>query len=163
APGVYPLSIRGNNGTAVRSVPFQLEVLGLQLAANTTALAIAAGNLGSASVSVTLKGNYTNPVVLSVSGLPAGVGVSLSTGQFFTTGATTLTFIVAENAATGTYPVTVSAVGAVIKRSLSFSLQILGGGMPVVPTGDWTALFGWFLGAIVIAAAVIYLIERRKR
>ena len=77
APGVYPLSIRGNNGSAVRSVPFQLEVLGLQLAANTTALAIATGNLGSASVSVTLKGNYTNPVVLSVSGLPAGVGVSL--------------------------------------------------------------------------------------
>lgn len=162
-PGVYPMAIEGTNGTATRSVPFQLEVLGLQVTTNTTSLSIEAGSLGSATLMVTLEGNYTNPVVLSVSGLPAGVGVSLSTGQFFTTGATTLTFIVAENAATGTYPVTVSAVGAVIKRSLSFSLQILGGGMPVAPTGDWTALFGWFLGAIVIAAAVIYLIERRKR
>src|SRR2546422_10092326 len=80
------------------------------------------------------------------------------------TGAATLTFIVAQHAAVGTYPVIVSAVGTVIQRSLSFSLQILpGGGVTIAPAGNWTALFGWFLAVIVIAAAVIYLIERRKR
>lgn len=164
APGVYPMTVRGMNGTATRSVPFQLEVLGLQVTSNTTSLSIEAGSLGSATVTVTLKGNYTNPVVVSVSGLPAGVGVSISTAQFFMTGAATLTFIVAQHAAVGTYPVIVSAVGTVIQRSLSFSLQILpGGGVTIAPAGNWTALFGWFLAVIVIAAAVIYLIERRKR
>src|SRR3989442_5446716 len=111
------------NGPATRSVPFQLEVLGLQVTSNTTFLSIEAGSLGSATVTVTLKGNYTNPVVVSVSGLPAGVGVSISTAQFFMTGAATLTFIVAQHDAVGTYPVIVSAVGTVIQRPLSFSLQ----------------------------------------
>lgn len=163
APGVYPLRIRGDNGTAVRFVPFQLEVLGLQVAASTTALAIAAGSLGSAFVTVTLKGNYTNPVVLSVSGLPAGVGVSVTTAQFFTSGVATLTFIVAQNAIAGTYPVALSAAGGGILRTVSLDLRILasGGGMP--GASDWTTLFGWFMGAAAIAAAAIYAIERRKR
>ena len=163
APGVYPLSIRGNNGTAVRSVPFQLEVLGLQLAANTTALAIAAGNLGSASVSVTLKGNYTNPVVLSVSGLPAGVGVSLTTAQFFASGVATLTFIVAPNAIAGTYPVVVFAAGGGVTRAVSLDLRVLAGGGISPSASDWMPLFEWFVAAAAISAGVIYAIERRKK
>ena len=163
SPGVYPMAIRGSNGTAIRSVAFQLEVLGLRVAAETAAVAIRAGSLGSTTVNVTLQGNYTTPVVLSVLGLPAGVGVSFSTAQFLTTGATTLTFIVAQAAAAGTYPVTVVAVSSVISRSASLSLQILPGGGPVVGASDWTVLFGWFLGVVAIAAAVIYVIERRKR
>jgi hypothetical protein len=165
APGVYPLSIRGNNGSAVRSVPFQLEVLGLQLAANTTALAIATGNLGSASVSVTLKGNYTNPVVLSVSGLPAGVGVSLTTAQFFASGVATLTFIVAPNAIAGTYPVAVLAAGGGVTRAVSLDLRVLAGGsmaLPIAPS-EWASLLGWFLAAAAVSAAIIYAIERKKK
>src|SRR3989442_2045020 len=107
------------NGPATRSVPFQLEVLGLQVTSNTTSLSIEAGSLGSATVTVTLKGNYTNPVVVSVSGLPAGVGVGISTGHFFITGAATLTFIVAQHAPARANPVIVSAVGPLIPPASS--------------------------------------------
>ena len=167
APGVYPLVIRGNNGTSIRSVPFQLEVLGLQLAANATVLSIEAGSIGSATVTVTLKGNYTNPVVLSVSGLPAGVGVSVTTAEFLATGVATMTFIVASNAPTGTFPVAVTAAGGGTSRAVSLDLQILAGGgtgRGLSPgTTDWTSLLGWFVGASALAAVAIYLVERRKR
>jgi len=167
APGVYPFVIRGNNGTSIRSVPFQLEVLGLQLAANATLLAIETGSIGSATVTVTLKGNYTNPVVLSVSGLPAGVGVSVTTAEFLATGVATMTFIVASNAPTGTFPVAVTAAGGGTSRGVSLDLQILAGGgtgRGLSPgTTDWTSLLGWFVGASALAALAIYLVERRKR
>jgi len=163
APGVYPMAIQGRNGTATRAVPFQLEVLGLRVTPGAAAVAIRVGSLGSTTVNVTLEGNFTNPVVLSILGLPAGVGVSFSTAQFFATGTTTLSFIVADNAAVGTYPVTLWAVGSVISRSASLNLQILPGGGTLGGAGDWAALFGWFVGAMVISAAVIYLIERRRR
>ena len=163
APGVYPMHIRGDNGSATRSVPFQLEVLGLQIAANTTALAIEAGSIGSATVTVTLKGNYTSPVVLSVTDLPAGVGVSVTTAQFFATGVATMTFIVAPNAPAGTYAVAVTAAGGGITRALSFDLQVLAGGRISPSASDWTTLLGWFVGTAALAAAVIYLVERRKR
>src|SRR2546426_776127 len=95
APGVYPMAIQGRNGTATRAVPFQLEVLGLRVTPGAAAVAIRRGSLGSTTVNVTLEGNFTNPVVLSILGLPAGVGVSFSTAQFFATGTTTLSFLVA--------------------------------------------------------------------
>jgi hypothetical protein len=164
APGVYPLAILGSNGTAVRSIPFQLEVLGLQIVANTTTLAIQSGNLGTATVTVSLKGNYSSPVVLSVSGLPAGVGVSLTTSQFLATGVSTVTFIVASNAVAGTYPVIVSAAGPGVVRAISLSLQILaGGGGTIASGGEVVVLLEWFLGTAAVAAVIIYAIERRKR
>ncbi len=162
-PGVYPLAIHGYNGTATRSVAFQLEVLGLQIAASATTLPIQAGSLGSATVTVTLSGNYSSPVVLSVSGLPAGVGVSLTTAQFLATGVTTLTFIVASNALAGTYPVTVSAAGPGVIRAVPLILQVLPGGGTVASGGEWTTLLAWFLGVAAVASAAIYMVERRKR
>lgn len=164
APAVYPMTIQGSNGTATRSVPFQLEILGLALTANATLVPIQVGSLGTATVTVTLKGNYTSPVVLSVSGLPAGVGVSFSTAQFLATGTATLTFIVAASAMPGTYPMAVDAAGAGVTRTVSLSLQILAsGGGPPGGSPEWSVLLIWFLGVAAVASVAIYMIERRKR
>ena len=102
-----------------------------------------------------------------MSGLPAGVGVSVTTAQFLATGVATMTFIVASNAPTGTFPVAVSAAGGGTTRALSIDLRILagggtGGGLSAGTT-DWASLFGWFVGAAALAAVAIYLVERRKR
>src|SRR5205814_9489054 len=120
------------------------------LAAHATVLPIEAGSIGPATVTVTLKGNYTNPVVLSVSGLPAGVGVSVTTAEFLATGVATMTFIVASNAPTGTFPVAVTAAGGGTSRAGSLGLQILAGGGtgpgPSPGTADWGSLRGWVGG-----------------
>lgn len=77
-----------------------------------TPVSIVQGTSGVSTVTSTPFGGYGSTITLSVSGLPSGVTVSYGTNPFGPSGSTTINFIAAANAATGTTSVTVTGTGS---------------------------------------------------
>ncbi|MBK8444908.1 MAG: S8 family serine peptidase [Sphingobacteriales bacterium] len=85
------------------------------------------GSTGNVSVNVGAVAGFSNPVTLSVSGLPSGVTASFNANPVTPVGASTLTFNVTNAAAVGTYTLTISGVSGSITQTASYQLVVVNG------------------------------------
>ena len=82
----------------------------ISLTASPTSATIAQGGSGTITVTLTRGGGFSEPVNVTVEGLPTGVTATASPAQLTgTTTSTTVTVNVASTTAAGTYPITVRA------------------------------------------------------
>lgn len=142
AAGTYPLVITGTAGTVVHQYGLLLTVAqvatsqgsvtvvpsstntagtpGYGLAANPATLTIARGSAGILSVDVSPTGGFGSPVVVSLSGLPAGVTTAGSASG------NTATFVVSvpAGATPGASTVTVTGTSGNLSASVTITLVV---------------------------------------
>lgn len=126
--GTYPLTLTATafDGTT-HSQPATLTVTTASDFALTAAPSISNVSLGN-SVSFTINVNetndYVNPVVLSVTGLPAGVTATFNPPSPIPAATSTLTFNVSNSAPPGTYNLTVTGTSGATVRTVGIQLII---------------------------------------
>ena len=85
----------------------------IQLSVNPGTISVARGTSGSVNLTLIRSTGFTNPVALSVSGLPAGVTTTIAPDELTGALATSvITTTVGNAVATGTYPATVKATSS---------------------------------------------------
>jgi uncharacterized membrane protein len=102
------------------------------VAVTPSSLSIPQGNKETATITTTISGGFNNNIALSASGTPVGVAVSFTPLIIGAPGAgiSTMTLSVVRIALTGTYTITVNAVGSGIKHTASLTLTITAQGQP---------------------------------
>jgi len=104
---------------------YSVATPGFSLAASPTTVNVTQGSTASSSITVTPSGGFTGSVVLSASGLPAGVTATFNPASVTTSGSVTLTFTATAAAAPGTYNITVTGTGpAGLSRTTTVSLIV---------------------------------------
>src|SRR5439155_943750 len=124
-PGYYMLFILNNSG--VPSVATFVQVIpqpDFSVAATPASRTVPPGTGTSYSVSVTPSSGFTGNVTFGVSGLPARTSASFSPTSVAGAGNTTLTVSSRPKAATGTYPLTITATGGGVTHSTTVNLVI---------------------------------------
>lgn len=153
APGTYPVTLSGTSGPLSASTTLTLDLVSgpdFTLAAAPSPVSIqiptpaASPATGRATVTVTPLNGYTKAVTLSATGLPTGVTATFAPNP--ATGASTLTFQVADTAAAGSSTVTVTGTDGTLTRSTTltltltaaqdFSLGLASGAGATVPGGS---------------------------
>ena len=102
------------------------------ISASPTSVSIAQAASGSATISTTVSGGFSNAISLSASGAPAGVTVSFSPTSIAApgSGSSTMNIAVGSTVTAGTYTITVTGTGGTITHTTSVSLTVTtaGGG-----------------------------------
>jgi GH25 family lysozyme M1 (1,4-beta-N-acetylmuramidase) len=118
------------NGTDLEAVTYHP---GFRLTASPASYAIKQGRSWLSTIGI-VRTNFTDPVALSVSGLPAGASATFSASP--TAGASSVLTIRTSNTGnvtpTGTYPVTVSGEGGGLSRATVVNLTVVDGIAPTI-------------------------------
>ena len=121
-----------NNWGATASPNFTIAV-------SPTSGSIVQGGSGSATVTTTVSGGFSNAITLSASGQPTGVTVGFSPNPIAAPGAgtSTMSITVASTTATGTYTITVTGTGGSTTHTATYSLTVTSASCtpPAAPTG----------------------------
>jgi hypothetical protein len=128
APGTYPLSVTGTDGSLSRTAGVTLVVPAAPDFALTAAPAAATAVAGSAAaytVGVTARNGFTGVVTLTMCGLPAAVGSATFTpASVTTTGTSQLAVTTSPTAPPGTYALSVVGNGAGTTHAVPVSLTV---------------------------------------
>ncbi len=128
AAGTYPVMVTGTSGTLSHSTTVSVTVVApaasFTLGANPTSLTLSRGTSGTTTISVIGSAGFSGSVSFGVSGLARGTIASFSPKTVTGSGSTTLTFKVNKNAATGTFPLTVTGTSGSLLGSTMVSLTI---------------------------------------
>lgn len=129
APGVYPFTIIGSNGTSTFNLPLTLTVNSASsdfaLTASPSSVTTVAGDIASFGVAFSTTSNYLGNVSLSVTGIPTGANATFSSPTIGSSNPTsTLTVSTLGTTAPGAYPVTISATDGSTTRSTTALLII---------------------------------------
>jgi GH35 family endo-1,4-beta-xylanase len=103
------------------------------ISSNPASLTVSEGSSSSTVVTISPVGGFTGNVVLSATGLPAGVTASFSMAT--ATKASTLTLSASATAATGTVMITITGVSGSLSHAATVALTV---SPPVVGTGGVT-------------------------
>jgi GH25 family lysozyme M1 (1,4-beta-N-acetylmuramidase) len=118
------------NGTNLEPVTYHP---GFRLSASPPSFALKQGRSGLSTIAIT-RTNFTDPVELSVSGLPVGASATFSASP--TTGSSSVLTIVTSNTGsvtpTGTYPLTVSGEGGGLSRATTVNVTVTDGIAPTI-------------------------------
>lgn len=104
------------------------------LAANPTKTTVCAAQTGSFNVDLTSILNFSNPVQISVSGLPAGATASASPNPATPGASTTVTLADFTPAMAGNYTLTISGVSGTTTQTTTLGLTVLPGKPTAVAT-----------------------------
>jgi GH25 family lysozyme M1 (1,4-beta-N-acetylmuramidase) len=118
------------NGTNLEAVTYHP---GFRLSASPASFALKQGRSWLSTIGIA-RTNFTHPVELSVSGLPAGASATFSASP--TTGSSSILTITTSNTGnvtpTGTYPVTVSGEGGGLSRATVVNVTVVDGIAPTI-------------------------------
>jgi endoglucanase len=124
------VTINGTSGTLSHTATIQLTVNivvqnpppDFSISATPATVAVTQGGSGTSTISITPTGGFTGSVSLSASGLPSGVTASFSPASATTS--STLTFMAAATAATGTSAVTVTGMSGSLSHTATIQLAV---------------------------------------
>ena len=122
--GIYPLMITTTSGNLTHSTQVTLAVADFSIAASPSSQTVSGNSKTTYTVTVTALGPFSATVTFSVSGLPARTSASFSPTSVAGAGNTTLTVSSRPRAATGTYPLTITATGGGLAHSTTVYLVI---------------------------------------
>ncbi len=96
------------------------------ISASPDSVSVVQGSSGSSTITIAVIGNFNSAITLSASGAPGGVTVTFAPNPIAAPGAgnSTMTVAVANSAATGTYPITVSASDGNVTHTATVSLAV---------------------------------------
>jgi hypothetical protein len=118
-----PTGLGTPNGVAAFG-PGSTAASDFSVSVNPTALSVAAGSQGSATVSTAITSGSSESVALSASGLPSGVTASFSPSSVNSGGSSTVTFSATSAAASGTYSVTITGAGSTGSHTATLTLSV---------------------------------------
>jgi subtilase family serine protease len=126
AAGSYPLTITATGGGVTQTCTFTLSVKGFTLTGPATAQ-VRANASAQLSIATTALGGFDSSIALSVTGLPSNITANFSSATVAApgSGSTTLAFMANVNAAYGTYPLTLTAVGGGLTKTLPIALTVI--------------------------------------
>jgi len=130
SPGVYPINVVGNNGTATFTLPLTLTVNASSsdytITASPSLLTKVAGDIGAFTIAFNSSTGYLGNVALSIaSGLPAGATATFSQSTVGSGSPTSTLSIQLLGATTpGAYPITLSATDGAVTRTTSALLVV---------------------------------------
>jgi GH25 family lysozyme M1 (1,4-beta-N-acetylmuramidase) len=124
------------NGTNLEAVTYHP---GFRLSASPASFTLRQGRSWLSTIGIS-RTNFTDPVELSVSGLPPGASATFSASP--TTGSSSVLTITTSNTGnvtpTGTYPVTVSGEGGGLSRATMVNVTVVDGIAPTIAApGAW--------------------------
>jgi subtilase family serine protease len=131
AAGTYAISVTGTGGGITHTATVSFTVTAATSGAFTVSVSPSAGYLdqgqsGYAVVTTKVSGGFDSAVALSATGQPSGVTVSFSPASIAAPGSgkSDMDITVARSAATGTYPITITATGGGVTHTTTLSLQV---------------------------------------
>jgi hypothetical protein len=153
-PGTYQLQISGTAGTLTRSCTLPLVVTppaDFQVAVSPSNQQASPGGQATYTVTIPMSGGFSQPVTLSVTGLPPGATFAFGAPQGNTQ---VLTVTVAANTAPGPWTFSILATAGGQTRVVSASLTVVAAVSPAKTgcgsggsAGLGAALLGFFLAA----------------
>jgi hypothetical protein len=122
--GTYQLTITGTSGTLTHSTQVTLVVANFTISASPSSQSVSRGSKTTYTVTITALGPFSATVNFSVTGLPRHTSASFNPTSVAGSGSSTLTITVNRPAATGNYPLTITATGGGLTHSANVSLVI---------------------------------------
>lgn len=127
--GNFTLAVRGTSGALIRTATTALNVVvpDFSVSATPSQSTVAPGGGTSYTATVTGLNGFTDPVTLTVEGLPGGAGTSLTTNPVTpTAGGATSTINVTTTGATpnGSYPLTIRGTSGALQRTATVTLNV---------------------------------------
>ncbi len=122
--GTYQLTITGTSGTLNHSTQVTLVVADFTISASPSSQTVRRGSKTTYTVTITALGPFSATVNFSVTGLPRHTSASFNPTSVAGSGSSTLTITVNRPAATGNYPLTITATGGGLTHSANVSLVI---------------------------------------
>ncbi len=126
--GTYTVTVTGTSGTLSHSTTVSVTVVApaasFTLGASPASLTVRRGSSGSTTISVAGSNGFSGSVSFSVSGLRRGTSASFSPTTVTGSGSTKLTFKANKNAATGTYPVTITGTSGSLSSPTTVTLTV---------------------------------------
>lgn len=124
-PGTYAVAVTGTSGANTQSAVISVTVTAqnaFTVSVSPNSASVSRGQSTSATVKVQGTSGSGPTISLSASGQPSGVTVSFSplTGS----GNSTMRVSVSRNAATGTYPITITAKSGSTSQTATYTLQV---------------------------------------
>lgn len=124
APGRHTLKLVKSSGSYLILDAFAITPLDFTLTPLPATPTVTLGGTADLAVLLDTLIGFTNPVTLSVSGLPAGVSASFDPPTLTGVAATTLHLTAAATAAAGNYPLTITGGSSTLTNSASASLTV---------------------------------------
>jgi subtilase family serine protease len=131
AAGTYAITVTGTGGGITHTATVSLTVTAATTGSFTVSVSPSSGYLdqgesGYAVVTTKVSGGFDSAVALSATGQPSGVTVSFSPASIAAPGSgkSDMDITVARSAATGTYPITITATGGGVTHTTTLSLQV---------------------------------------
>jgi hypothetical protein len=127
--GTYPLTITGTSGPLSRTASVSLVVTtptppNFSVSATPSSRTIVRGSSTTYTVTITPSGGFNSTVTFSVSGLGSGATGTFAPVSVTTSGSTTLTITTTVNAATGTFPLTITGMSGTLSHTAAVTLII---------------------------------------
>lgn len=125
AAGAATVTVTGTSGSLTAKTTIALTITSpatFRLSVAPSALSIAQGASGSASITLTPQNGFSGSISVTISGFPNGVTPSLAAGS--SGNAATLTLAVSTAASAGTSAITVSAKSGSISQTATINLTI---------------------------------------
>jgi hypothetical protein len=156
AAGLYPMTIVGRNGTAIRAIPLLIDkVRGIQIQADVGSIEVETGRTAVVGLYVNLTGDIETGVILEAFMLPKGVTAMFMESGFLSSTKSHLVFTVGWDAPPGTYSVNVTAIGDIIADSMIVELRIT---PSIIP-----ALYALAVIGVVTITLSLYFVRRHNR
>jgi len=122
--GTYPLTITATSGTLTHTAQVTLVVADFTISAAPSSQTVKRGSQTTYTVTITALGPLSATAKFSVSELPGRTNASFNPTSVVGSGSSTLAVSVKKPAATGTYPLTITATGGGLTHSTNVTLVI---------------------------------------
>ncbi|TLZ58829.1 MAG: hypothetical protein E6K16_08025, partial [Methanobacteriota archaeon] len=125
--GTYSITVKAVGGGVTRTKTYSLTVqspFDFSLAVDPTSGTVTAGDSVTASVTATLVSGSSTAVSFNATALPGGATASFAPSQCVPTCTATMTLSTATSTPSGTYSITVKAVGGGVTRTTGYTLTV---------------------------------------
>jgi subtilase family serine protease len=130
AAGTYTITVSGVSGSTTETTTVSLTVTapvtgGFTISVSPSSGYLFTGESGYAVVTVTATGGFDSAVALTATGVPSGVTSSFSPSSITGSGTAHFNLSVSRNAASGTYPITITGTGGGVTHSTTLTFEVV--------------------------------------